>query len=149
MKIFSFNFSVVLLLAVAWLMSVDSTAQNPFPPQPRQTTQLKADSDIPEAALLTERGTQLAARLKWLRNAESKLGAKHPSLADIKKQIVDIKEELKAWAPGGNPFQGSDGLARKVPQMNDEDLRQLVLRLTNEITELKNRVAKLERERNR
>lgn len=105
--------------------------------------------EIPEAAMLTERGNQLATRLRWLRNAESKLGPKHPSLPDIKKQIADVKEELKAWAPGDNPFHGAstDGVARKIPKMNDEDLRQLVLRLTNEVRELKNRVEKLERRR--
>lgn len=111
--------------------------------------QPKGDDEVPAAALLTERGTQLATRLKWLRNAESNLGKKHPSLADIRKQIADIKEELKAWQPGTNPFSSdsASGIARQIPTMNDEDLRQLVLRLTNEVTELKTRVEKLEQRR--
>lgn len=102
--------------------------------------------EVPKAALLTERGQQLADRLQHLRRAEANMGDKHPSLPDVQQQIEEIKVQLEAWTPASNPFRASETLPiREIPQMNDEDLRQLVLRLTDDIRLLEQRIERLER----
>ena len=102
--------------------------------------------EVPAAALLTERGQQLADRLQHLRRAEANMGDKHPSLPDVQQQIEEIKVQLEAWTPATNPFRaGKDLPIREIPQMNDEDLRQLVLRLTDDIRLLEQRIERLER----
>jgi len=102
--------------------------------------------EVPQAALLTERGQQLADRLQHLRRAEANMGDKHPSLPDVQQQIEEIKVQLEAWTPAANPFRASNELPiRQIPQMNDEDLRQLVLRLTDDIRLLEQRIERLER----
>ncbi len=106
--------------------------------------------EIPPAALLTDRGTQLVERLKQLRRTESRMGTKHPTLPEIREQIEEIKQQLKAWEPAPNPFRRSadqEGAEQKpIPLMNEEDLRQVVLALTEEVTALRQRVDALERQ---
>jgi len=108
--------------------------------------------EIPEAALLTERGTALVQRLKQLRHTESRLGARHPSLPEVQEQIAEIKRQLKAWEPAPNPFRSADdppettAAGKPIPAMNEEDLRQVVLNLTAELDALKRRVSALEKQ---
>ncbi|MCG8651006.1 MAG: hypothetical protein MI861_14300 [Pirellulales bacterium] len=111
-----------------------------------KSTQEPADA-IPEAALLTERGQQLAERLKYLRTAESNMGAKHPSRKKIQDEIKKVKEELSAWAPlqDSSSAEGQKSVAQALPAMNDRDLRQLILRMSGRIEQLEQRVEKLER----
>ncbi len=102
--------------------------------------------EVPEAALLTQRGAELAERLKWLRRSEQSMGEKNPSLPEVRAQIEGVLGQLKAWAPApdANTIEASD-LKRKVPQLNDEDMRQLVLQLVQQVADLQTRVAALER----
>ena len=108
--------------------------------------------EIPPAALLTDRGTALVERLRQLRRTESRMGAKHPSLPEVRGQIDDILRELKAWQPAPNPFRSStreDAVSpelQPIPLMNEEDLRQIVLALSQEVTELRGRVEALEKQ---
>ena len=115
---------------------------------PRKQAPRPLKDEIPKAALLTERGAELADRLKWLRRAQFNMGAKHPSLPEVRSQIEGVKEQLKAWAPAPNAksIEGRD-LKRVIPQLNDEDLRQLVLQLTEDVAILKRRVQTLEASR--
>ena len=53
---------------------------------------------IPRAALLTERGRQLADQLRVLRRAEASMGQKHPNLGAVQKQIEEIKEQMRCFA---------------------------------------------------
>ncbi len=100
---------------------------------------------IPRAALLTERGRQLADQLRVLRRAEASMGLKHPNLGAVQKQIEEIKEQLEAWAPGSDSKPGEDAAADAVPKMNEKDLKQLVLRMSAKIERLERRVDALER----
>ena len=103
------------------------------------------DDEIPQAALLTERGQQLADRLKMLRHNEKNLGSQHPALPEVQLQIEEIKLQLEAWSPAPNPFRGNVEVPmRAIPQMNDEDLRQLVIRLTDDIRLLEQRLERVE-----
>lgn len=108
-------------------------------PQPLQ-------DEVPKAALLTERGAELAERLKWLRRSEDSMGKSHPSLPEVRQQIDAIREQLKAWAPAPEPntYEAFDP-KRKIPKMNDEDIRQMLIELTEQVADLKTRVARLER----
>jgi len=101
---------------------------------------------IPKAALLTDRGADLANRLRFLRNSEARMGKKHPSYESVQTEIEEIKRELVAWAPmTERPFEtGDDTLADSLPSMNDRDLRQLVVQLVGKIELLEDRVSKLE-----
>jgi uncharacterized protein involved in exopolysaccharide biosynthesis len=104
-----------------------------------------SDGDIPQAALLSEKGTQLAEQLRHLRHTEAKLGAKHPQHAEIQSQIADIKRELSAWEPEENPFLALNRSASDPAELSVQDLRQLVLQLAGKVAQLEARVEKLER----
>ncbi len=132
------------LVATAFLSSVFAAAlvfaQRNYLPS--------ADDDIPQAALLTERGAELANRLKLLRRAEANLGNNHPSLPDVRKQINAIRDQLKATAPEPNPFRNrATDVKRAVPKMNDDELRQLVILLVDDVADLKKRVLALEQQK--
>ena len=104
------------------------------------------DEDIPKAALLTERGRQLAEELRMLRRNVANMGAKHPALEETKAEIEAVKMHLEAWAPAPNPFRAGERVSvRAIPQMNDEDLRQLVIRLTDDIRLLEQRLERVEK----
>ena len=107
------------------------------------------EDEIPKAALLTERGQQLAERLRMLRHNEKNLGGKHPALPEVQLQIEEVKLQLEAWSPAPNPFRSGVGTAdvpmRAIPQMNDEDLRQLVIRLADDIRLLEQRLERVEK----
>ena len=74
------------------------------------------------------------------------MGAKHPAREATETQIEEIKLQLQAWAPAPNPFRGGGEVPMQaIPQMNEEDLRQLVIRLTDDIRLLEQRIERLER----
>ena len=112
------------------------------------------EDKVPDAALLTNRGTELAARLKSLRYAESTLGAKHPSMESVREQIVSIKQELKAWMPVSTEIvsdqeadeedDAEEKTRETLATMNNSDLRQLVIRLSFDVTDLRQRIGELE-----
>jgi len=147
----------LLAAGVVWLaLSLTSfvPAQTELP-APKATEPESTDKPIPEAALLTERGRQLAQELKMLRRTRATLGSKHPTLPLIVKKIEAVEEQLEAWEPAfgtppPNPFQpqssrsGSTRMSTS-PQMNEYDLRQMVIRLTRRVEELERRVSQLER----
>ena len=125
------------------------------PTQTPSTSSAKKSSEpkdkIPEAALLTERGKQLADRLRNLRYAEAQMGSKHPSLPSVQAEIESIKDELQAWVPAIKPKNGNgddkvESAEMALAQLGEEDLRQLVVRLTLDIHRLRNRVVELESE---
>ena len=123
---------VLMVTAISW-------AQN----NQRPATE---DEDIPKAALLTDRGQELAERLKMLRRNVKGMGAKHPALEETKSEIEAVKLQLEAWSPAPNPFRGKGEVpVRAIPQMNDEDLRQLVIRLTDDIRLLEQRLERVEK----
>ncbi len=105
---------------------------------------------IPKAALLTERGRQLVDELRHLRRAEAGMGARHPSLNEVRASIADVKEQIAAWSPLSEDPSGlpSRPLADNLPAMNERDLRQLILRMSAKIEILERRVDALERKQN-
>lgn len=127
-----------LITAIGWAQSGTPSADTPS---------VTLDAEIPKAALLTERGQQLAERLKMLRRNEANMGPKHPAMEQTQLQIDEVKLQLEAWAPAPNPFRGGGEAVpmRAIPQMNDEDLRQLVIRLTDDIRLLEQRLERVER----
>ena len=133
-------FSIVFVAFAIVSLSLSRTAVGQGESKP--STSNSVEKEIPRAALLTERGMQLADRLRQLRRTEANMGPAHPLLPEIQNEIVEVKDQLAAWSPANNPK-----LAEQIPQMNDEDLRQLVLRMSTRIKNLENRVHKLERQR--
>ncbi len=107
--------------------------------------------EIPEAALLTDRGTELAQQLRLLRWSEARMGPKHPALPDVRQQIADVEELLKAWQIAPNPFRLSDItepdqlLAGNATDMNERDLQQIVLILAKEVQDLNHRLSLVNR----
>ena len=74
------------------------------------------------------------------------MGKNHPALEDVRDQIEAVKEQLKALStPGGNPFQADD-VKQEIPKMSDQELRRAVAMLAYEVTDLRKRVAALERQ---
>lgn len=128
------------LLIVAVLGSVAAKLNAQGRTQPGGKKPAAASEQIPPAALLTERGRQLADELRLLQRSRDSMGAKHPTLPLINKKIEAVLEQLQAWEPAPNPFHAEES----GPQMNEYDLRQVVIKLSKKVEELEKRVAKLE-----
>lgn len=155
-----------LAIAAFFLVPVLWTVTHGFtqPPNIPIDSQIADDPDVPKSALLTERGRELAAHLVQLKRTSATLGGKHPSLEAIRQEIDEVKEQLKAWAAGsdaianagagagarpGRSTRDLEQAALETPTMNDQDLRQLVLRLAVKIDQLDNRMSRLERDMDR
>ena len=103
---------------------------------------------------MTDRGTELANRLRFLRLAEQTMGAKHPSFESVLQEIEDIKTELTAWSSHNAELTTKQNQtvtdseneydADFLPEMNDRDLRQLVLRLVGRVRQLEDRIEAIE-----
>lgn len=114
-----------------------------------QIQQTKVDrttfsDEIPPAALLTQRGEELANRLYQLRRNLATMGARHPSRSEVELEIKAVIEQLSAWSPSIRPSSGDQSLPAALPAMNEQDLRQLVLRLYGKVEQLESRVEALE-----
>ncbi len=124
-------------------------SQNPFREGPagRQTSPLD-ENEIPPALLLTERGRALAKELRQLRRSEASMGERHPLMPQVRKQIEAVKEQIAAWSPRAQQFSDgrSPSLADALPEMNEQDLRQLILRMAGKLSQLEQRVQLLERQ---
>lgn len=111
-----------------------------------------ADNDIPESALLTERGLDLVTQLKRLRYAESSLGSRHPSLPGVREQIQSIRRILKSWGNEGNTVASRNDSEKEVvivsesilDALSKDDLKQLVVRLATDVSDLRKRLSELE-----
>ncbi|MEM0925961.1 MAG: hypothetical protein AAGJ83_07980, partial [Planctomycetota bacterium] len=141
-----FSQSCVSVVLIAALFGVGIYAQSNA--QTDETLKPpKVDESVPEAALLTERGRQLANELKMLQRTRDTLGPKHPTLPIVEQKIKDVLGLLSAWEPkygeSDNPFRKGEASDR-VEMMNEYDLRQVVLRLSKRVDELEKRVATLE-----
>ncbi len=108
---------------------------------------LKAEPDVPAAALETVEGRQLASQLKNLRLSEATMGANHPSLAGVRKEIQAVKQRLATFKPNdGLAVDSNRGpTATTVDKMRDGELRQLVSQLLERIEQLERRIFVLER----
>ncbi len=102
--------------------------------------------DVPAAALLTERGQELAERLRQLRRIEATMGAKHPARGEVQGEIEAVIEQLNAWSPALRSLAGDQSLEDALPAMNEHDLRQLILRLSVKVEQLESRVSALEKQ---
>lgn len=124
-------------------------SQNPFreAPAERQNSPLD-ENEFPPALLLTERGRALAKELRQLRRSEASMGARHPLMAQVRKQIEAVKEQIAAWSPRVQQFseEKSSSVADALPEMNEQDLRQLVLRMAGKLSQLEHRVQLLEQQ---
>ncbi len=140
-------FSMLVIFSMTALSLTGAQERTEGDNRQSQATVPRAVQDkIPRAALLTERGTQLANRLKFLRQSELTMGQKHPQFESVQDEIEEIKRELTAWSPAEwfDSDVGEGALAQRLPEMNDRDLRQVVLQLVGKIEQLENRVAELE-----
>jgi hypothetical protein len=147
-------FALVAVAAASLALSSAALlpAQTELPP-PKEESAEKSEMPIPNAALLTQRGRELAQELRMLRRTRDTMGSKHPTRPLIEQKIEAVEEQLQAWEPAfgnppPNPFQpggGQPGGEADAPQMNEYDLRQMVIRLTKRVEELERRVSQLER----
>jgi len=116
--------------------------------QRRLASGLKPDPDVPASALLTDRGRQLADRLSQLKRSYAAMGPRHPSKRTIEEEMALVKEQLKAWSANADSStadgERSEPLAKALPEMNETDLRQLILRLVVKVELLEQRVLELE-----
>ncbi|WP_144059802.1 hypothetical protein [Rhodopirellula sallentina] len=148
--------ATLLVFAALGISTVHSQAPGTPPLTPGTSS---FDIDVPAAALLTDRGRQLAENLRNLKRTRSNLGDKHPTVPLIEEQIEDTIQQLQAWIPADTseptpfiPSQQSGSVTADVsqpPGMNEKDLRQLVLSLHRRIEQLELRVRNLERKNQR
>jgi hypothetical protein len=97
---------------------------------------------IPQAAMKSDRGRQLADQLQRLKRAEATLGKNHPSLGTVREEIKQIEEQLQEWLPKAEPTTPSGEPAKGTSQ---DELRRLVLRMAVQIQRLESRVDALEK----
>ncbi len=108
------------------------------------TTPVMKD-EIPESALLTDHGIELASRLRMLRNSEARLRKKHPCFNTVQTEIKSIKRELAAMSAVPTLASETNLSIEQSPLMSNRDLRQLVVQLVGKIDHLEDRIAKLEK----
>lgn len=106
-----------------------------------------ATGEVPDAAMKSAQGRQLATRLRMLRHSEARMGPKHPSLPAVQNQIASIKEQLAAFGPD-NQQTNDQAISNLLQSMSDEELRQLVYRMAVRIEQLEVRLQKLEKRMN-
>ena len=137
------------LVSSLLILSLSSIALAQTPYWQGQVDDFSIDDELPPGLLLTDRGRALAEELRQLRRTEEQLGGKHPSLQELRRRIADVKEQMEAWSPRVQDFasDGSRPLPDALPEMNDHDLRQLVLRMAAKISQLEKRVETLEASR--
>ena len=137
-----------MLFSVVFFPIATLSAQEVFDPPSGTPLQLQNIPGVPSGALLTERGRELAFELKNLRRSRDAMGSRHPNRAVVDKRIGEVERLLKAWAPAEpekNPFRSRDGQDHSgQSQLNESDLRQLVVQLMMKVQSLEARVAKLE-----
>ncbi len=141
-------FALILLTGFAWAWAQEGPIGDPgFGNANALNLSSGIDADIPQAALLTDKGMQMAARLRMLRDAESRMGSKHPSLPDVQRQIAQIRTQLRDWAD--KPVKDGDLPPKQADQteFTPQELQQIVLRLAEEVEVLKQKVARLENQR--
>lgn len=97
---------------------------------------------IPDAAMESDRGRQLADQLRRLKRTEATLGKNHPSLGTVREEIKQIEEQLQEWLPKAGPATPSGEAATAA---SHDELRQLVLRMAVQIQRLESRVDALEK----
>jgi capsule polysaccharide export protein KpsE/RkpR len=109
--------------------------------QPGQP-QSKIGDGIPQAAMESEIGRQLADQLRRLRRAEATMGENHPAIGTIREEIKQIETQLQAWLPKAEQEKPGGGVAEDT---NRDELRQHVLRMSIQIQRLEARVDALEK----
>ena len=134
----------VLVVSLAVFLATQSNAQT-GPEADSDPGAAKSAAPVPRAALLTERGRQLAEELRLLKRSRESMGAKHPTLPLINTKIAAIEEQLQAWEPSyGEPAENPFHPNPEKPQMNEYDLRQIVIQLNKRVEQLEKRVTELE-----
>ncbi|MCO8122479.1 hypothetical protein NHH03_12090 [Stieleria sp. TO1_6] len=138
--------AVILLAGLATSLTAHLWAQTESPETLPPPSAESSDSEtVPGAALLTERGRQLAQELRMLKRSRANLGSKHPTLPLITKKIEAIEEQLEAWEPAmGEPAENPFHAENPKPQINDYDLRQMVIQLNKRVEQLEKRISVLE-----
>jgi hypothetical protein len=137
---------------VAYVTTVAAQTAAPVTPPQTGTQQGKASSDgvLPPKAYFTQRDSSLERELRLLKESESRMGESHPQLPAIRKKIRELEAEVEAFRSIPNPFRRleNEGLGPKdiVQKLNDEELRTLVVRLSIDVKDLRNRVVSLEKQ---
>jgi len=146
-----------LVIASIASLAIAQTAGNPFrraeaeaanrADNPRVASADEASAD--EAPPLSDQQRQVADELRLLKRAESRMGAKHPAVQDVRKKIADLTEQLEGMAAVSSQQknQARPTQSLSIADMNDQQLRQLILRMAIKIEQLETRIETLERQR--
>ncbi|TWU44363.1 hypothetical protein Q31b_18990 [Novipirellula aureliae] len=136
---------VLLLGAIGSAQSND----NPFS-EPQKIADSEMGRDQPDFQPIvsepTDQEQKLAVELQRLQNMASRIGTKHPSMKSVQARISLIEQQLSDLAK--NRQVDAAGLERPtaatILELNDPQLRQLILRMAIKINELENRIEILE-----
>ncbi|MFK7738285.1 MAG: hypothetical protein AB8B50_19835 [Pirellulaceae bacterium] len=141
-----------VVVLVAYVTTVGAQTGTPVRPPQTGTPQEQASSEgvLPPKAYFTQRDSSLERELLLLKESESRMGESHPQLPAIRKKIRDLEAEVEAFHSIPNPFRRleNEGLGPRdiVQQLNDEELRTLVVRLSIDVKDLRSRVVSLEKQ---
>lgn len=136
--------ALILVSAFPALASAQTRLQ--YPDQ-RSIGGILTQDRIPEAALQTPRGRDLVNQLRVLRTSASQMGPRHPLLPGINDDIAITKQRIEAVMISDRVLRGRGGtekLASAVPALEENDLRDLVMRLIARISALEEQVGRLE-----
>ena len=149
MRLMKSAFPLLAATLLTLLSAADCSAQKRMQyPDQEPIGGILANDKIPKNVLETERGREVVDQLRVLRTSELALGKKHPLLPKVRREIKQTKRMLGAWGKseeidGDSPAKE---LASIIPAMEDQDLRQLVLRLIVRLDDLEKQVAELKKQ---
>ena len=105
------------------------------------------DPDIPEIALQSNEGLQLAAELKQLQRSLATLGKNHPSVASVGAQIEVVKRRLSALAKAkeNGDVGGSAMPQSPAKEISELQMREIIAQMATKIEQLESRLQRLER----
>ena len=147
-------FGACLVIASTVSLAVAQTGGNPFRKAEAANSGANSANEArvrsaADSTPLSDQELQLAEELRLLKRAESRMGAKHPAIQDVRKKIETITEQLgdSAAVTPQTRNQAKPTQSLSIAAMNDQQLRQIIQRMVVKIDQLETRIETLERQR--
>ncbi|MEM6778966.1 MAG: hypothetical protein AAF670_15020 [Planctomycetota bacterium] len=135
--------SLGFLVSTTWVVAQSMETRSPpdaVDSEPSAASPLMKES---EQLWLDQRHSQLTAQIQHLERVESTLGKKHPSMREVQAELESLRSQLSTWKPSQLPEAVSTEGA--LDELNDTQLRRLLLQMAIKVDRLETRIGVLER----